>query len=46
MYHHIWEVLEHTKGSVLEIKRCKISMTRGNNKISERSSDENSVLPV
>lgn len=46
IYHHICEVLEHTKGPVLEIKSRKISMTWVNIKISERSSDEDPVMPV
>jgi hypothetical protein len=40
------EILEHMKEMVLWIQSCKISMTRGNNRISKRSSDEDPVLIV
>ena len=37
------ELLECMKGLVLQIPSCKISMTQGNNRISERSPSEVSV---
>ena len=40
----IYELLEHVKGPVLQIQSCRISMTQGNNRISERSPSEVPVL--
>ena len=40
----IYELLELGKGPVLQIESYRISMTHGNNWISERSSDEDPVL--
>jgi hypothetical protein len=40
----IAELLECTKGLVLQIQNYRISMTQGNNRISERSLIEISVL--
>ena len=42
----IYELLEHGKGPVLWIQSCRISMTQGNNRISERSPSEDPVLIV
>ena len=40
----IYEVLENMKGSVLQIQKCRIPMTQGNNRIFERSPSEDPVL--
>ena len=40
----ISELLEHVKGLVLQIQSCRISMTQGNNRTSERSPSEDPVL--
>ena len=42
----ICEFLKCMKGLALEIQSCKISMTQGNNRISERSPGEEPVLMV
>ena len=42
----IYELLEHVKGPVLQIQSCRISMTQGNNRISERSPNKDPVLTV
>ena len=42
----VYELLEHTKGPVLQILSCRISMTQGNSRISERSPSEDPVLIV
>jgi hypothetical protein len=40
--HH--ELLEHMKGPVLQIQSCRIPMTQGNNRISQKSPCEDPVL--
>ena len=40
----ITEVLKLEKGTVLQIQCCRISITRGNNRISKRSPSEKLVL--
>jgi hypothetical protein len=42
--YHADELLESTKGRVLQIQNYRISMTRGNKKISKRSPSEVPVL--
>lgn len=41
-----YELLEQVNGSVLLFQSCRISMTQGNNRISERSPREDPVLMV
>jgi hypothetical protein len=40
----LYELLELVKESILHIQSCRISMTQGNNRVSERSAGENPVL--
>ena len=40
----IYELLVYVKKVVLQIQSCRISMTQGNNRISERSPSEIAVL--
>ena len=42
----IYELLECVKDPVLQSQSCRISMTQGNNRISERSPREDPVLIV
>jgi hypothetical protein len=42
----IQEFLEHAKGPILQTQSCRISMTQGNNGISERNPGEDPVLIV
>ena len=42
----IYELLECMKGLDLQIQSCRISMTQGNSRISERSLTEDPVLLV
>jgi hypothetical protein len=42
----ICELLEGMKGPVLQNQNCRISMTQGNNRMSERSLGEDPVLKV
>jgi hypothetical protein len=42
----IYELLEHMKVLVLQIQNCRISMTRNNNRLSQRSPSEAPVLIV
>jgi hypothetical protein len=42
----IYELLEHVKGPVLKNQSCRISVTQGNNRISERSLSEDPALIV
>lgn len=42
----ICELLKHGKGLLLQIQGCRVSMTQGNNRISERCPDEDPVLVV
>jgi hypothetical protein len=42
--HPINELLEHMRGPVLQTQSVSISITQGNNMISERSPGENPVL--
>ena len=40
----IYELLERVKGLALQIQNCRISMTQGNNRITERKTGENLVV--
>jgi hypothetical protein len=42
----IYELLEHAKEPALQIQSHRISMTQGNNRISERSPSDDPVLTV
>ena len=42
----IYELLESVKDPVLQSQSCRISMTQGNNRISERSPSEDPVWIV
>ena len=42
--YHIIELLEYKKRLVLQIQRCRFSMTQGNNRIYERSPVDDPVL--
>jgi hypothetical protein len=42
----ICELLEPVEGPVLLTQSCRISMTQGNNKITERSPGEDPILTV
>ena len=44
--HFNWEQLEHMEGLVLQIQSYTITLTQGNNRISERNNNEDSVLIV
>lgn len=42
----IYELLEHKKGLFIGIQSCRISMSQGNNKMSQKSPSEDPVLIV
>jgi hypothetical protein len=42
----IYELLEEVEGPSLQIQSCRISMTQGNSRISEKISSEDPVLIV
>ena len=42
----IYEQLEHMKGLILQNQNCRVSMTLGNNRISECSHDKDLILMV
>jgi hypothetical protein len=43
---NIYFIYEHVKGTVLQNKSCRISMTQGNNRISNKNPDWDPVLIV
>jgi hypothetical protein len=42
----IYELLEYVNGLVLQIQSCSISVTQGNNRVSEKSSRKDPILIV
>ena len=46
LYWDIHKLMEHVKGLILQNQSCRIFLTRGNNKISERRPGKNPVLVV